>query len=107
MTSRWALRDGAATGSADDAALLAAVPLEDFYAGDTDAERVAAVADLLRDRGVSDRDRGVGELLHEALGSHGPMNLLVNETMQKAQPVSELGKVDLPWRRCADLPTGP
>lgn len=96
VTSRWALRDGAAAGSADDAALLAAVPLEEFYAGDTDAERAAAVSTLLGERGVSDRDRGVGALLDEALGSYGPMNLLVNETMQKAQPVSELGKVIFP-----------
>ena len=67
-------------------------PFEDFYAGDSDAERVAAVADLLNERGVNDHDRGIGVLLDEALNSYGPMNLLVNETMQKAQPISELGR---------------
>lgn len=96
VTSQWALRNGAATGSAYDAALLAGVPLEDFYAGDTDAERTAAVSTLLDERDVSDRERGVGALLDEALGSYGPMNLLVNETMQKAQPVSELAHVIFP-----------
>lgn len=96
VTSKWALRDGAAVGSADDAALLAAVPLEDFYAGETDTDRTGAVSALLTERGVSDRTRGVGTLLDEALGAYGPMNLLVNETMQKAQPVSELGKVIFP-----------
>lgn len=96
VTSQWALRDGATTGSADDAALLAAVPLEDFYAGDSDAERTAAVSNLLSERGVADRDGGIGALLDEALSSYGPMNLLVNETMQKAQPVSELGKAIFP-----------
>ncbi|MFL1376800.1 DEAD/DEAH box helicase [Nocardiopsis protaetiae] len=96
VTSQWALRDGAATGTTDDAALLASVPLEDFYSGETDADRAEAVADLLRRRNVSDRDRSIGVLLDEALGTYGPMNLLVNETMQKAQPVSELSKVIFP-----------
>ena len=35
------------------------------------------------------------------------MNLLVNETMQKAQPVSELGTVMFPECRDRDLPTRP
>ena len=96
VTSQWALRDGAATGSSDDAALLAGVPLDDFYAGETDAERAAAVSPLLDERGVSDRERGVGALLDEALNSYEPLNLLVNETMQKAQPVSELANVIFP-----------
>lgn len=96
VTSQWALRGGAAAGSESDASLLAGVPLEDFYAGDSDAERVAAVADLLNERGVNDHDRGIGVLLDEALNSYGPMNLLVNETMQKAQPISELGQVVFP-----------
>lgn len=96
VISKWALRDGAATGSTNDAALLAAVPLEDFYVAETDVQRVAAVSSLLDARGVSDRDRSAGSLLVEALGSYGPMNLLVNETMRKAQPVNELGKVIFP-----------
>ncbi|TMR40480.1 DEAD/DEAH box helicase [Actinomadura geliboluensis] len=96
VTSQWALRDGAAVGSADDASLLAAVPLEDFYAGEKDTERAAAVSNLLTERGVTDHGRGIGVLLDEALGSYGPMNLLVNETMQKAQPVSELGAAIFP-----------
>lgn len=96
VTSQWALRNGASSGSASDAALFAGVPLDEFYAGDKDHERAAAVAGLLDERGVSDRDRGIGVLLYEALESYGPMNLLVNETMQRAQPVSELGKVLFP-----------
>ena len=35
------------------------------------------------------------------------MSLLVNETMQQAQPVSELGRDDLPGRRRRNWPTGP
>ncbi|WP_218139322.1 DEAD/DEAH box helicase [Propionibacterium cyclohexanicum] len=96
VTSEWALRSRASTGSGDDAALLASVPLEEFYAGNTDADRTAAISSFLSERVVSDRHRSVGALLHDALGSYEPMNLLVNETMQKAQPVSELGKIIFP-----------
>ena len=96
VTSQWALRAPAATGTAADAASLADVPLHNFYNGDTDAERTEAVADLLASRGVNDLDRSTGALLHDALSGYEPMNLLVNETMQKAQPVSELGKVLFP-----------
>lgn len=96
VTSRWALRDGASTGSESDAQMLAAVPLDAFYAGETDAERAGAVSDLLTARGIGDRPRNVGALLVQALAEYGPMNLLVNETMQKAQPVTELGRVIFP-----------
>src|SRR5262249_14215855 len=80
VTSQWALRDGAAAGTAADAAPLAAVPLDDFYAGDSDLQRAEAVYDLLTHRAVQGRDRSIGVLLDEALASYGPMNLLVNET---------------------------
>ena len=39
-----------------------------------------------------DPTRTVGEQLYEALAGYGPMGLLINETMLKAQPVSELGR---------------
>ncbi|TPG17173.1 DEAD/DEAH box helicase [Pedococcus bigeumensis] len=96
VTSKWALRDGASTGSATDAAMLAEFALDDFYAAETDAERAAVASRVLSERGVGDLDRGIGSLLDEALGSYGPMSLLVNETMQKAQPLSELGNVIFP-----------
>lgn len=96
VTSQWELRDDAATGAIEDAAMLADVSLDNFYAGNTDAEQTAAVASFLNKRGISDHDRSVGVLLDLALDSYGPMNLLINETMQKAQPVSELGKVIFP-----------
>ena len=99
VTSKWALRDGAAPGNEVDAATLAAVPLDGFYDAQTDAERAEAVNELLEYRGVGDRNRSIGVLLDEALASYGPMNLLVNETMQQAQPVSELGPSDFPRRR--------
>jgi ATP-dependent helicase YprA (DUF1998 family) len=99
VTSKWALRAGASTGTETDADALAAIPLDDFYSGETDLERTEAIAGLLAYRGVDDRDCGIGVLLDEALASYGPMSLLVNETMQKAQPVSELGQAIFPGVR--------
>lgn len=99
VTSKWALRAGASTGTETDADALAAIPLDDFYNGETDLERTEAIAGLLTYRGVHDRDHGIGVLLDEALASYGPMSLLVNETMQKAQPVSELGQAIFPGVR--------
>ena len=86
------LRTGASVGSLADAEALAAVPLSDFYDGETNTARIAAVKGLLDYRGVSSATgETVGELLHDGLSNFGPMSLLVNETMQRAQPVSELG----------------
>jgi Lhr-like helicase len=92
VRGRYDLRAHGAVGSPADADALAAVPLAGFYAAETDAGRMAAVAEILNYLGVEpDPSRSVGELLHEALDAFGPMGLLVNETMLKAQPVGELG----------------
>jgi ATP-dependent helicase YprA (DUF1998 family) len=90
------LREPAGTGTADDAAMLSAVPIRKYYDANTDEEKAAAVADLLTDRGIELDNRPVAELLYEALSDFEPMSLLVNETMQKAQPVSELGPALFP-----------
>jgi ATP-dependent helicase YprA (DUF1998 family) len=96
VTSKWALREGATEGDESDALALAAVPLEDFYAGNTDVARTDAVSALLAYRSVTDVEQSTSALLHEALTSYGPMSLLVNETMLRAQPVNELGQVIFP-----------
>ncbi|MBF4562684.1 DEAD/DEAH box helicase [Microbacterium sp. VKM Ac-2870] len=96
VTSKPALRAGAAQGMPADATLLASLPLADFYNAETEPARMVAVADLLTDRGVADRDRPVASLLHDALAGYEPMNLLINETMQKAQPLHELGTAVFP-----------
>jgi len=90
------LSEPAVTGSAADAAALAAVPIRDFYDADDDDARTLAIADLLAYRGVELREAPTSELLFEALENFPPMGLLVNETMQKAQPVAELGGVIFP-----------
>lgn len=89
-------RDHADAGTADDAALLGAVPLAAYYDANRDPAKAAAVAGLLAARHVSADGRPVAELLYEALHDYGPMNLLVNETMDNAQPVSELGPTLFP-----------
>ncbi|NMM24053.1 MAG: DUF1998 domain-containing protein [Phycicoccus sp.] len=90
------LRESAATGTAADAAALAAVPIRDFYDAEGDEGRTAAVSDVLTYRGVDGRAAPTSELLYKALLDFPPMSLLVNETMQKAQPVAELGEAIFP-----------
>ena len=84
-------REPAAFGTLADAEMLDAVQLAAFYDANDDAGKCAAVADLLATRGVSPGGRPVAELLYHALQDFGPMNMLVNRTMDVAQPVSELG----------------
>lgn len=97
VRGRYDLRDPASVGTVEDAERLAAVPLADFYEADTDEGRKVAVADLLRHLGSDPADPAtVGELLYRGMASFGPLGLLVNETMLKAQPVSELGSVIFP-----------
>ncbi|MBC9937035.1 MULTISPECIES: DEAD/DEAH box helicase [unclassified Leucobacter] len=85
------LREPAGKGTNADAALLAALPIGDYYDADSEADKTLAISDLLEYREVERTDRPVGELLYDALHDFEPLALLVNETMQKAQPVSELG----------------
>ena len=92
-----ALRSPAGTGSHEDAVLLAGLPLDAYYEGETDDARIAAVKNLLDSRGVAaDSDETAGALLTQALSLYEPMGLLVNETMQRAQPVRELGAAIFP-----------
>ncbi|MGW0056562.1 DEAD/DEAH box helicase [Nocardia nova] len=97
IQGRHNLRPHDRPGRQADAEAFAAVPLDDFYDAETDADRIAAVADLLTFRGVKpDLGQRVGVLLYEALQAYGPMALLVNETMLKAQPVGELSRALFP-----------
>ena len=93
VRGRLAERSPASAGTSDDAEALAAMPMQDFYDAETDLGRVQAVQAFLRSRGVTPAPgTSVGELLYSALSEHPPMGLLVNETMKRAQPVSELGQ---------------
>ena len=90
------LRDPAVAGTLEDANALAAVPIKQFYDANGDVERTAAVASLLAYRGIASREAPVAELLYETLEGFAPLSLLVNETMQTAQPVAELGATIFP-----------
>lgn len=88
-----ALRAGAAAGSSAEADVLGAVDIDGFYqAGE--ADRFGFVQSILDMRGVTGGD--VETALHGALVDFAPMKLLVNETMQRAQPVSELARTIFP-----------
>lgn len=86
-----ALRRDEGRGAKTDAIALSTIPLEDFYAADTEEARLASIAPLLQFRKVTP-DGSVPRALHEALGSYPPMSLLVNLTMQEARPLEELGR---------------
>lgn len=90
------LRESASQGAPEDAALLASIPIRDYYDANTDAEKAVAVASLLAERNVEANGRPVTELLYDALHGYEPMGLLVNETMERAQPVGELGPAVFP-----------
>ncbi|MDR8409763.1 DEAD/DEAH box helicase [Nonomuraea sp. 3-1Str] len=97
VEGRHALRELADWGSLQDAEALAAVPMHAFYEGSDNEARIASVQGFLDYRQVAlAKSATVGELLHRALSSFGPMNLLVNETMKRAQPISELGSFIFP-----------
>lgn len=85
-------RDPAAPGTNEDAAVLAAVPMDQYYRGEDDTSRLEALNTLLEYRNVVTKS-GVASnvVLHQALLEFPPLGKLVNETMKKALPVSELG----------------
>ena len=88
ISGTLALRAGAGPGAQAEAEMLAAIDLAAFYGAD-EVGRLREVEPFLRARSVTATDVRFG--LFDALASYPPMNLLVNETMERAQPVGELG----------------
>jgi ATP-dependent helicase YprA (DUF1998 family) len=95
ITSNFAFREGEADGSAADAAALAAVDLSRFYESAGDADQSDAVSPLLQHRGVVGGET-VEVKLFNALKDFPPLARLVNSTMGRAQPISELGAALFP-----------
>jgi len=95
ITGRLDLRQHAATGSNRDAEVLASIDLDDFYNGETDAERIATVCPLLDYRGVK-REGSTERALYEALSGFAPMGHLINMTMKQARRVAILGGAVFP-----------
>ncbi len=80
-----------------DAAVLAGIPMDHYYRAEDDASRLAAVAAFLKHRNaVAEAGATSNAVLHQALRDFPPLAKLVNETMKKALPVSELGALVFP-----------
>lgn len=84
------LRTAAAKGTKTDAEILAGIELDKFY-GSAGGDTAEVVAPFLKYRNAQFR----GDLnlaLYQALEQFPPMCLLINLTMQKAQPIESLGE---------------
>lgn len=97
VTGDLDLRKPDAPGSTSDAEVLAAVPMDSYYAAEDDSTRLAALAELLDYLdAVPDDGATASATLYEALRAFPPLARLVNETMKKALPVSDLGALVFP-----------
>lgn len=94
ITGELDLRPHAAPGSGEDAAVLASIDLDQFYASE-EAVRKAAVAPFLAHRHVAPMAT-LEKSLFAALETFAPLGLLVNLTMKAARPVESLGEVLFP-----------
>lgn len=91
------LRKSEAVGSHEDATVLASIPMEKYYKAESDPSRLAASAALLTHRGVMpESGEASSAALYRALHDFPPLAKLVNETMRKALPVSDLGALIFP-----------
>ncbi|MEK7471850.1 MAG: DEAD/DEAH box helicase [Patescibacteria group bacterium] len=84
------LRSGSGKGNSRDTEVLAAIDLNAFYEAESDDARLEVVREFLEYRGVK-KPWDLERSLHDALHSFAPMALLINSTMEKAQPVAEHG----------------
>jgi ATP-dependent helicase YprA (DUF1998 family) len=78
-------------GTQDDASALAMVDLPGLYAAGNGPGRLQVVAPFLGYRGTPASSE-LSSSLYEALKDFGPLNRLVNATMDKALPVDELNR---------------
>jgi len=91
------LRKPDGVGSPTDAAVLAGIPMEQYYNAEDDTARIAATTPLLNARGVvPEAGEASSAVLYQALRDFPPLAKLVNETMRKALPVSALGVLVFP-----------
>ena len=91
ITGALDLRTHDGVGSARDAEILSAIDLNAFYEGTSEEERAKLVEPLLTHRSVS-AGNDLESDLFEALCDFPPLGRLINQTMQQAMPVHELGK---------------
>ncbi len=95
ISGNLALRPHDATGSDQDAEVLADVDLPRYYAAATDEERLSVVKPLLNHRQAQDDD-SPAVALYRALADFPPMGRLINATMKQAVPVADLSRMLFP-----------
>jgi ATP-dependent helicase YprA (DUF1998 family)/Zn finger protein HypA/HybF involved in hydrogenase expression len=86
----YAWRSHAATGTRQDAKVLAAIDLDAFYKAEHDADRVTLVRSLFEHLRVLP-ELPLETSLYKALAEFPPLGLLINNTMKQARPVEEVG----------------
>ncbi len=91
----YAWRPHAAAGTAADAALLAAIDLDGFYAASTEEARATVLKPLYDYRAITPTNVAEADL-YEALREFPPLSLLVNMTMKSACKVAEVGSALFP-----------
>ncbi len=85
------LRSHDGPGAPRDAEVLAAVDLKGYYDAQSDSERHAAIKPIVDHLGAKD-DTNPERALHNALADYPPMGRLINTTMERALPLTELGQ---------------
>ena len=89
-----ARRSAAGSGSVAEGSVLASVDVDAFYGSPSDEDRLRLLGPLWTLRNIKPTDVRTG--LFAALHDFGPMGLLVNETMERALRVDELGSLLFP-----------
>ena len=91
VRGKLALRSPAGVGDLEDANSLVTVDLDAFYASESDVDRIHHIKHFLKHRKIDDVTESIEQVLFKALKDFPPMNALINQTMQRACPVTELG----------------
>lgn len=85
------LRTAAVKGTKADAEVLAGIDLNAFYNSGKNEKMTKIVAPFLEYRNVKSQSN-LNLTLYQALEQFPPMGLLINSTMQEAQPIESLGE---------------
>ena len=91
ISGTLALRPHDASGSDQDADVLADIDLLEYYTAATDEKRLSAIKPLL-DHRHAPSDDPPEVALYRALANFPPMGRLINATMKQAIPVANLGR---------------
>jgi len=90
ITGSLLTREGERAGTDEEGRLLASLDMSGFYSSVPDL-RAAAIEPLLTFRGVHGSTATADQNLFQALENFGPLALLINTTMKRAQPLEDLG----------------